>query len=296
MKAVKKKRFSRDSLYRICASSPAPIWQLVFMALPLVAMLMISFWISDSNTLRLIPTFTLENYAKFFASGFYVTLLIKTIKISAISVIMIVLISYPVAYYVAFKIESRVTQIFLLLALFLPFWTSYLVRTFAWMTILGRSGIINTLLLYVGLIHEPISALLYSENTTMLGIVYVWLPFGILPIYSSLSGVDRHLLEASSDLGAGNLRTFWHITLPLSMPGVLASVVILFIPILGSYVEPSLLGGPYGAMIGISLLRQYGAGFMWPFGNAMAFILLATAAGIILVFTRFVKFEKILRF
>ena len=292
----RRKWLSWDRAYKIVTASPAAVWQFVFMALPLVAMLVMSFWTSNPSTLKLVPGFTLDNYVKFFTSRAYVDLLLKTIRIATISVILIIVVSYPVAYYISFKIKNRVTQIFLLLSLFLPFWTSYLVRTFAWMTILGRGGLINAFLMFAGLIQEPISAFLYSENTTILGIVYVWLPFGILPIYSSLNGIDASILEASRDLGAGDLSTFLHVTLPLSTPGILASAIILFIPILGSYVEPSLLGGPYGTMIGIPLLRQYGAGFMWPFGNAMAFILLATAAGIILIFTRFVKFEKILRF
>ena len=285
-----------DYVHKMAYLIPAILWQLVFMAIPIVSMILISFWHSDPTTLTLVRTFTLENYRKFFSSQAYVTLLLKTLKMTAISVVMVVAISYPLAYCVSFKVRSRSRQLLLLVAMFLPFWTSYLVRTFAWVTILGRGGLVNTLLISLNLIQEPISQLLYSENTTMLGIVYVWLPFGVLPIYAAIEGIDRSTIEASNDLGANDLQTFFHVTLPLSMSGVLAAVVILFIPIAGSFVEPSLLGGLGGVMIGVTLLRQYGAGFMWPFGNAMAFILLATTSVVILVFSKFVKFEKIMRF
>lgn len=285
-----------DYLYKALSATPAILWQFLFMVLPVIIMIEISFWRADPWTLKLIPDFTLKNYIDFFSSQAYVSLLIKTLKISAISVMLIVLVSYPLAYYISFGVQNKSRQLFLLLTLFLPFWTSYLVRTFAWVTILGRGGLVNSFLMYLNIITEPTPLLLFTENTTILGIVYVWLPFGILPIYAAMDGIDRSVIEASMDLGAGRLRTFVHITLPLSMSGILAAVVILFIPIAGSYVEPTLLGGPSGAMISVTLLRQYGAAFNWPFGNAMSLILLGVTSVVILVFSKLVRIEKILRF
>lgn len=204
-----------------------------------------------------------------------------------------VLIAYPIAYFLALGTSKR--KYVLLLLIIVPFFTSFLLRVAAWKFILGDQGIVNSFVYQVGLRADgdPIPALLYSRFTVMLVLAYVWIPFVALPIFVALENLDRRLLEAASDLGASRWQAFRSITLPLSLPGVVAAFVFVFIPTIGEYVTPSLVGGNRGFMIGNSIAGLFGAGFDWELGSVLALVLFFVVLTFTLVFARFLSVRRL---
>jgi spermidine/putrescine transport system permease protein len=225
--------------------SPPFLYALLLLAAPLTLMLLLSFWTQEYLTL--IREFTFANYEAAWTEPLYRLLMWRSLWISALTTIFTVLLAYPIAYYVAFHVQrNRALWLFLIT---IPFWTSYLLRVFLWKVILGYNGVFNSLLMSLGLIDEPLTFILYDANAVILTLTHAWAPFAILPIYVALSKTDRSLLEAAEDLGDGPLRRFGRVTLPLSMPGVIAAALIVFIPTVGDYVTPKLVGGTDGLMI-----------------------------------------------
>ncbi len=268
---------------------PGAIWLLTFAVLPLGFLVVMSFW--STTIFGLSTEFTLDNYATIFSDSVYLTILAKTIRMALITTTLTLLFSYPVAYFLAGLSGS--SKAICLLLLFMPFWSSYVVRTFLWLPMLGRNGLVNTLLMKIGIIDEPINALLFSEGTVHLGLIYVYSLFMILPIYLSLDRLDRRLIEAAADLGAGPLNTFRRVVLPLSMPGVLSGSVMVFLLACGAYVTPQLLGGTAGVMFGNIIAAQYLNTNNWPLGAALSVVLvLVVLAGMFLV-GRKAKMEEI---
>jgi spermidine/putrescine transport system permease protein len=203
---------------------------------------------------------------------------------------IIVLAAYPLAYYLALSGTKR--KYVLLLLLIAPFLTSYLLRVLAWKVILGNQGVVNSFLYWTGLrsADHPLSQLLYSRFAVMLVLGYIWLPFVALPIFVSLESLDRRLLEAASDLGASRLTAFRRVTLPLSLPGVAAAFLFVFIPTLGEFVTPSLVGGPSGYMYGNQIVDLFGTGFPdWETGSVLALFLLVVVGALSLAFGRFLQ-------
>jgi len=250
-------------------------WLIAFFLLPMVSMALFSVW--KTVDYNIVVTFTLENYRRLTGS-LYVTVFLRTLKISLYVTVLSLLIGYPVAYFLARKVRSfRLT---LLMLLVLPLWTSYLVRTYAWMLILGTNGVINQTLRGLGLIDQPITWLLYSDFAVTIALVHIYMPYLILPLYAVLEKMDHSLIEASRDLGGGRWRTFLHVTLPLSLPGVATGCLFVFIPSMGAFVTPELLGGTRSIMIGSIIAQQFGASFEYPFGSAMSLVLMS----IIMVF------------
>ena len=195
------------------------------------------------------------------------------------------------AYVVAKKIrEFKIIILFLVIA---PFWTSYLLRAYAWMAILGENGVINSTLLFLGLINVPMRFLLYSQFALILGFVYIFFPFAFLAIYASLEKINNELILAARDLGANPLQAFLNVTLPLSMPGVVAAVLFVFLPVLGEYVTPKLLGGPGETMISNLLVNQFGASMQWGIGSALAVLLIAIMFLSVSILTRYYSLEKL---
>ena len=220
----------------------------------------------------------------------YVRLFWKSVKMALIVSAIIVLLAYPLAYYLALSQTKR--KYVLLLVLLAPFLTSYLLRVLAWKVILGNQGVINTFFFWTGLrsANHPISQLLYSRFAVMLVLGYVWLPFVALPIFVSLESIDRRLLEAASDLGASRWQAFRRVTLPLSMPGVVAAFLFVFIPTLGEFITPSLVGGTSGYMYGNQIVDLFEAGFPdWETGSVLALFLLGVVALLTVVFARFLR-------
>ena len=263
-------------------------WLGVFFVVPIAIVAAYSF-----DVYSLFPGphgFTLRAWHDFLHSSVYLALFWKSVKMSLTVSAIIVLLAYPLAYYLALSGTKR--KYVLLLLLIAPFLTSYLLRVLAWKVILGNQGVVNTFLFWTGLRSpdHPISQLLYSRFAVMLVLGYIWLPFVALPIFVSLENLDRRLLEAASDLGASRLQAFWRVTLPLSLPGVFAALLFVFIPTLGEFVTPSLVGGTGGYMYGNQIVDLFETGFPdWETGAALALFLIGVIAVLTVVFVRFLR-------
>ena len=210
---------------------------------------------------------TLAQYGEVLGRDSYRTLFLRSLLISGLVTVITTLLAYPMAYFVAFHARRKFLW---LIALTIPFWTSYLLRVFAWKIILGFNGVINSGLERLDLIDQPLSFLLYNPFAVVVTLAHAWAAFAILPIYVSLEKIDRSLLEAASDLGDTKLRRFLRITLPLSMPGVIGAAILIFVPTTGDFVTPELVGGPAGAMIANIIEVQFTQVGNWPLGAALA--------------------------
>ena len=268
--------------------SPTLGFMVLFLGLPIVILLVLSFW--TQTYIDFNKTFSLANYQKFFSRPIYSFLLGKSIVISLCVTIATVLIAYPMAYFLAFRTQGN--KLFWIVLVTLPFWTSYLLRVFAWKIILGYNGVINSGFISLGLIKEPLLFLLYNPGAVIITLAPAWGAFAILPIYVSLEKIDRSLLEAATDLGDSLVSRFFRITLPLSMPGVIAATIFVFIPTVGDYVTPNLVGGTNGIMIGNIIQSQFGKANNWPMGAALALISMAAIAIIVLLYLWCIKLLK----
>ncbi len=225
-------------------------------------------WVDGSIiTVRVV----LDNYIYIFDDPLYLRVYLNSLKIAALSTIFAVLLGYPIAY--AIVRSNPITKKLLLFAIILPFWTSFLLRVYAWMGLLADQGSINNLLIFLGIIDTPMR-LLYTEFAVYIGIVYTYLPFMILPLYANMEKLDNGLNEAAADLGSGPINTFFKITLPLTMPGIIAGSLLVFIPATGEYVIPDLLGGGNVQMIGRQLFNEFARNIDWPVASAVAIVLL----------------------
>jgi spermidine/putrescine transport system permease protein len=237
---------------------------------------------------------TWSGWDDFFHSAIYLKLFWKSVRLSLLVSVIVVLLAYPVAYFLALSGTKR--KYVLLLILIAPFLTSYLLRVLAWKVILGNQGVINSFLVWTGLRSpdHPISQLLYSRFAVMLVLGYIWLPFVALPIFVTLENLDRRLFEAATDLGASRLQTFRRVTLPLSLPGVVAAFLFVFIPTLGEFVTPSLVGGASGYMYGNQIVDLFGTGFPdWETGSVLALFLLGVVTVLTVVFARFLQAREV---
>ncbi len=260
--------------------SPPFIYSILMLAAPLILVFLLSLW--TQNYLELDRTFTTANYKEALSEKLYQTLMIRSLIISGIVTAVTVILAYPIAYYVAFFGGKRKSLWLLLITI--PFWTSYLIRVFLWKVILGYNGVVNGSLLGLGFIEEPLSFILYNANAVVITLAHAWAPFAILPIFVSLSRIDHSLLEAARDLGDGAIRRFFRVTLPLSMPGVVAASLIVFIPTVGDYVTPKLLGGTDGLMIANMIQIQFGKANNAPLGSALAVSAMIIVASISIAF------------
>jgi spermidine/putrescine transport system permease protein len=269
------------------------LWLLLFFVAPVVYVAVYSL-----GAIKLFPTdagvVSVGDWHRFLLGGsVYMGLFWKSVRISLTVSVFVVLLAYPVAYFLALCVKKR--KYVLLLLIIAPFLTSYLLRVLAWKVILGDGGVINSFLFSVHLRNpdHPISWLLYSQFSVMLVLAYVWLPFVALPIFVSIDNLDRSLLEAASDLGAGRWRTFRRVTFPLSVPGVVAAFVFVFVPTIGEFVTPTLVGGPSGYMYGNAIQDLFTKGTDWQTGSVLAMFLLAVVAGLMALFGRFVRVRSV---
>jgi spermidine/putrescine transport system permease protein len=268
-------------------SIPALIWLLVFFVLPLLLVLVMSFMTRDITGRGTLP-FTLEQYERVLTT--FRPVFSQSINIAFISTVISLLIGYPLAFY----IQTRPSAIMRSLALFLvilPFWTNFLFSTYAWRVILGQSGPLNTVLLQLGIIEQEIS-FLNTQFAVIVGMVYTFLPFMVLPIYASVERFDFRQVEAARDLGANDWHTFWRVILPQTLPGVVAGCILVFIPAIGAYVTPDMLGGREGFMIGNLITRQYKGTGNVPLGAAASMVLMAAVMLSLLVYIRFAGKEE----
>lgn len=262
---------------------PITVWMLALVVIPLGYTFVMSFY-SVAN-MQIVKVFTAKNYLLFFTDPMYSAILLKSMLVSLIIAIIAIFAAYPLAYMVSFRVQ-RGKQLLFMLSI-IPLWVSYLVRIIAWRTILGNKGVINSALLALGLIQEPLSFLLYNRFAIAITLTYICIPFVFIPVYTALEKIPRNILEASNDLGANELRSFVNIVLPLSLPGLVTGFIFAFIIALGDYIIPIQLGGTQGMMFGNLIWSQFGFAFNWPFGAALGFILLAISVAILTLTSRF---------
>jgi len=281
----------RRSLFRFLVAPPI-LFLVLFLIAPLVLMFALSFRADLSGPLLQLWAPTLQQYADLVATPSYLRLLGTSIVVAAAVAVIAVLLAYPLAYFLRFHAGRR--QGLYLLLLLLPFWTSYLLRVVAWRLMLGNDGVVNSFLQSVGLINEPIDALLYNRAAVIVTLVYVWIPFAALPMLAALQRVEPHLHEAAADLYAKPSEQFRRVTLPLSMPGVLIAFFLVFIPTVGEYVTPSLVGGTSGTMYGNIIQDFFTRAANWPFGSALSMIMLATTLVFSAVAVRLINVRRLL--
>jgi spermidine/putrescine transport system permease protein len=261
--------FSRA--YRIAITLPPLLWVTVFLLVPYGLLLCYSFW-SVSPSQVIVHSWTMDNYRELFRVNVYLQTLFRSMWIAARVTIFSLLLGYPLAYYLSFYAGVRKDLFYQLVII--PLWVSYLVRAYAWKTILGSDGVLNTLLQYVHVTKHPLEFLLYSPFAVVLTLTHIYTPFAFLPIYASLEHIPRNLVEASQDLGASPMQTFWRVIFPLSIPGVLAGATFAFVLSLGDFLAPLLLGGPSGIMISNIVVSLFGAAYNWPLGAAISLCML----------------------
>ena len=262
---------------------PAVVWLILFFLLPLAIVVFVSFMTLGPRSSVVFPL-TLVNYQTIF-NAIYFPVVLNSIWIALITTVICLLVGYPLAFYISTR-QSKLMQQLTLFLVILPFWTNFLVRTYAWRVILGNEGTINTFLMDHNLIQQPIM-MLNTPFAVLVGLVYGYMPFMVLPIYASVERFDFKLVEAAHDLGANDWHAFWRVVFPLTLPGVVAGCILVLIPSIGAYVTPDLLGGTMGLMIGNLIGRQFGGSGNWPLGSAASVVLMGIVTIGLLVYTRF---------
>lgn len=257
--------FSRA--YKTIVTAPPLVWVTIFLIVPYASMFCYSFW-SVSSGQMIVHSWNLENYRELLRKPVYWETLLRSIWIAARVTVFSLALGYPLAYFLSFYAGRRKDLLYQLVII--PLWVSYLVRAYAWKTILGSDGVLNTLLQYVHLTGHPVEFLLYSPFAVVLTLTHIYTPFTILPIYAALEHIPRNLVEASTDLGATRAQTFWKVIFPLSIPGVVAGTTFAFVLSLGDFLAPLLLGGPSGIMISNVVVSLFGAAYNWPMGAAIS--------------------------
>ena len=247
--------------------SPTAVYAILLLAAPLALIFIYSF-LTDGY-LEIIRTFTFANYIEAWTNELYRVVMIRSLFVSLTVTAVTVLLAFPVAYFVSFHVDPSRKSLWLFL-ITIPFWTSYLIRVFLWKVILGYNGVVNSGLMGLGIISEPLQWINYNVGAVVVTLAHAYAPFAILPIFVALEKIDRSLLEAGQDLGESRFMTFLRVTLPLAMPGVIASVLIVFIPTIGDFVTPQLVGGPEGRMVANLIQLQYLKLQNYPLGSAIA--------------------------
>ncbi|MCY3867541.1 MAG: ABC transporter permease [Chloroflexi bacterium] len=258
---------------------PTILWLVIFFVLPLAVVLVFSFMSRGRGGVAIMP-FTLEHYQRAFDVFFII--LQRSIGLAALTTIVCLIVGYPLAFFISTRRRRIVRQITLFLVI-LPFWTNFLIRTYAWRILLGEEGTINGVLLSLGLISEALP-LLNTQFAVLIGLVYGFLPFMALPIYASVERFNFRYVDAAHDLGANDVRTFLRVVLPLTLPGVLAGCALVFIPSVGAFVTPDLLGGTKGLMIGNLINKQFGGSGNMPLGSALSIVMMAVVMISLLVY------------
>ena len=251
------------------------------MCIPILAMGLMSFW-HQTGHMSFDTSGTLQNYVEALTRDMYQVLFLRSLGISGLTTIATVVMAFPLAYFIAFYVK-RHKMVWIILVT-LPFWTSYLLRVFAWKVILGYNGAVNSGLISLGVIDEPLPFLMYNPTAVVITLTHAWATVAILPIYVSLEKIDRSVLEAATDLGDSPFIRFFRVVLPLALPGILAASVLIFIPTVGDYVTPSLVGGSDGYMIANVIQFQFSRGSNWPSGAAISLTSMTIVAVLVIAF------------
>jgi spermidine/putrescine transport system permease protein len=285
------KRVRLEELPGLAVLSVPLLWAIVFMFVPYLIIFTYSFWLKQYPTF--VPAFQLGNYAQIFADPQYYQVLLRTGKIAIMVSIASLLLAYPFAYYLVFKVKSPRMRMLLYMAVIAPLWVSYLLRAYTWKTILGSEGVLNSFLVWIGLLGAPTDIFLYNQFSMVVTLTYIFIPFMVMPIYTALEKIPRNLVEASADLGVTPWGTLWKVIWPLSLPGVIAGATFTFCLTFGDFIAPFLVGGPDGVMIANVITSQYGAALNWPLGSALAIIMLIIVLAIIELSDRTQRRERI---
>jgi spermidine/putrescine transport system permease protein len=268
--------------YKTIVSLPPLFWVACFLLLPYALMFANSFWTVHEGVIA--HQWTLANYKTLFINPVYAQVLFRSVRIAASVTLLSLLLGYPLAYYLSFHAGARKEVLYQLVIV--PLWVSYLVRGYAWKTILGSDGVLNGFLRYLHLTQEPVGFLLYSPFAVVLVLTHIYTPFVFLPIYAALEHIPRPLIEASQDLGASNANTFLRVILPLSIPGLLAGATFAFVLSLGDFLAPNLVGGASGTMIANIVQSLFGAAYDWPLGSAISLCILVLVVALLFFIER----------
>jgi spermidine/putrescine transport system permease protein len=283
-------RSRRSRLRELAPFLPAGLLLGVLFFVPLAVMFVFSFWRTNAN-LDIVPNWTLDNYATFFETGAYVRTLGKTVVMGAAVTALCLVLAFAVAYFLA-RFVSRRWARFALLVIIVPFWSSYLLRVYSWQAILGEKGALNQLLMGLGLISEPSRLFVYNDIGTFIVLTYVYVPFAILVLYASLERFDYTQLTAAQDLGASPSRAFRHVLLPQIRPGLITAAIFVFIPILGEFLTPSMVGGASGFLIA-NLIANFFKNALVPQGAAVGFMIVAFVTFLLVMFRRYLRVEDV---
>lgn len=267
--------------------APALLWLSIFFVIPLLIVVAVSF-AGRTPYGHVIFSFTIDNYLRFL-EPLYLKIFADTLVVAIVTTLATILMGYPLAYTIA-QLPKKWQQPGLILVM-IPFWINFLIRSYAWVIILRSQGVVNTLLLNLGLIDQPLQ-MLYNDMAVMLGMVYALLPFMVLPIYVSIEQLDTRLLEAASDLGAKPLTAFRKVTLPLTMPGIAAGTILVFISSLGMFVVPDVMGGAKSALIGNLIQNQFLSARDWPFGSALSIVLAVLSLVLIILYYKALQAQE----
>lgn len=278
----------RERIKLFLELTPGLFWLFFFFIIPTLLILRYSF--NQYSGGMMIKAFTLDHYIRAITGHIYLKVLLKSLWYGVMVTSSCLIIGYPCAYFLA-RTKFRRKEI-LFLGLIIPFWTSIVIRTYAWKVLLGTNGMVNYFLTQIGIIEDPIR-FLYSEKAVFIGLTHVFLPFMILPLYATIEKINPFLDEAAQDLGANRLKSFLFVTLPLSFPGISTGCILVYILTIGSYITPDLLGGPTEMMISNLIQREYYAAFNWPFGSALGILLLIIILVLLLFYNKIFKLEKI---
>ena len=271
--------------YKLLVSLPPILWVALFLLLPYLLMFLHSFWTVRDGVI--IHHWNFDNYGTLFKNPLYVQVLFRTARIAASVTVLSLLLGYPLAYFLSFHAGPRKELLYQLVIV--PLWVSYLVRGYAWKTILGSDGVLNGFLQYLHITHAPVSFFLYSPFAVVLMLTHIYTPFVFLPLYASLEHIPRNLIEASHDLGATPRSTFFRIILPFSLPGLLAGATFAFVLSLGDFLAPLLVGGPSSIMIANIVQSLFGTAYDWPLGAAISVCILLLTVTLLFLTERLEK-------
>jgi spermidine/putrescine transport system permease protein len=267
----------RRRVFHLGMSLPGVLATSMLVLFALGVVLLLSFRTDDGSLLG--GSFTFKNFANALSDPLYATVILRSLAIAGFVTLATVVAAYPVAYYLAFHAGRHRSVVLFIVTL--PFWTSYLLRVFAWKVVLAFNGVLNSVVLATGIISEPILAFLNTPAAVVITLAHAYAAFAILPIYVALENVPRSLIEAAEDLGARPSTIFRRVILPISMPGVMAAALIVFVPTVGDYVTPALVGGPNSTMIGSMIQAQFGKANDWPFGSALSVIVMLVILAVV---------------
>ncbi|USZ73712.1 ABC transporter permease [Natronosalvus halobius] len=271
----------------LATGGPILLLELLFFVGPLLIMFFIA--TMRMENLALEPAYTLENYVGVFTGSANRLAFVNTTMIAVLTTVTAVVVAYPFAYYIA-RFGGQYQNLLLILVM-IPFWTNYIVRIYGWQIILGSRGVLNSALIWMGVINEPISWLINTKFSIWLGLTYLWLPFMVLPLYSSLEKIDEDLIEAAYDLGASRLAVFRRIVLPLSIPGLVGGIIFVFIFSMGAYIVPAMIGGGE-LFVGTRIEYTFGIGGNWPMGAALGSVLMLIVAGVLWTLMGYTNVEE----